>query len=395
MFPAYAESLEEFLVVKTFSLFLLILCTAFFACNEEVPTRVEEQVPRITLIQAPDQAYQTPAPPIGIHVRVEDDQGVGDIAGVRLIVNTNAGVQVASHEMRDDGQGGDILKEDGQYFLPINATLTSNQTGTFVLEATARDKSNNTSATQRDTLTILAGDENGLPSVISAEAPPQIVTDSVYTPQLLATVSDPEGVQTIQYVLLEIYPPAFNKPTHTDTLRDDGQSGDGASDDGVFGLQISPAVLGTKCGVFTFSFRAVDASGGASVAVLRYTRVGVINAPPQISDLSAPTTISRSATPNTYVLSIRAVDPNGTCDDGIARVFFNSFLPNGNAATGNPFAMRDDGKEGDSTANDGRYSLTIQINAQAATGTYRFEFQAQDRSGALSEKIIHLLNVTP
>lgn len=371
-----------------------MLCAVFIACNEEIPTRVEEQTPRIVLIQAPEQAYQTPAQPLGIHVRVEDDQGVADIAVVNLAVSTNAGAQVASHDLRDDGLAGDILKNDGQYYLAINAALTNNQTGTFILSATARDKSNNTSAAKKDTLIILAGVENSLPSIVSAQAPAQIVTDSVYTPQLLATASDPEGVQTIQYVLLEIYPPAFNTPAQTDTLRDDGQSGDGARGDGVFGLKINPTVLGKKCGVFTFAFRAVDNNGGASVAALRYARVGVINTPPQISDLSAPNTISRSATPNTYVLSLKAVDPNSDCEDGIARVFFNSFLPSGNPATGNPFAMRDDGKEGDSTANDGRYSLTIQITAQAATGNYRFEFQAQDRNGALSEKIIHTINVT-
>jgi hypothetical protein len=39
--------------------------------------------------------------------------------------------------------------------------------------------------------------------------------------------------------------------------------------------------------------------------------------------------------------------------------------------------------------------LTIQITPQSATGAYRFEFQAQDRSGTFSDKIVHTITETP
>ncbi|MEK7728438.1 MAG: choice-of-anchor X domain-containing protein [candidate division KSB1 bacterium] len=385
--------------MKTSLLFFLLLCAAFCACNEEIPTQVEEQAPRIALIQAPNQAYQTPAQPVGIHVRVEDDQGVSDIAGVILNVRKSDTTPVASHNLRDDGQSGDILENDGQYFLAINAALTNNQTGTFVLEFTAGDKSNNNSAVAKDTLTILGGVENRLPKINSVNAPRVVWTDSSYTPQFLANATDPDGVNTIKFIVLEIYPPAFPKPARIDTLRDDGKSGDGAANDGAFGLKTNPARFGSACGLFNLVFRAVDVTGGVSAAqlqTLRITRVRLTNNTiPVLSEPNVPATISRSATPNTHVLSIQASDADAICDDAITRVFFNSFLPSGAAATGNPFAMRDDGKEGDAVANDGRYSLTIQITPQAATGTYRFEFQAQDRNGGLSEKMIRTINVTP
>jgi len=89
---------------------------------------------------------------------------------------------------------------------------------------------------------------------------------------------------------------------------------------------------------------------------------------------------------------VQVSDPN--CIADLKRVFFNTFLPNGNPSSGNPFVMRDDGKEGDVVADDSRYSLTIQITAQNATGTYRFEFQAEDKKGALSNKITHNITVT-
>lgn len=382
---------------KTIRLFLL--CAALFACNEEIPTRVEEQAPRIAIIQAPAQAYQTPAQPIGIHVRVEDDQGVNDITGVVLNVRKSDTTPVASHTLRDDGQGGDILKSDGQYFIAINAALTNNQIGTFVLEFTASDNSRNNSSVAKDTLTILGGVENRLPNIVSATTPNLVWADSSYTPQFLARVSDPDGNTTVKFVVLEIYPPAFNKPSATDTLRDDGKSGDGAANDGTFGLKANPARFGNACGLFNIVLRAVDQTNGVSAAALqtlRITRVRLTNNTiPVLSEPSVPATISRTATPSTHLLSVKADDADAICDDAITRVFFNSFLPNGSAATGNPFNMRDDGKEGDAIANDGRYSLTIQITAQVATGTYRFEFQAQDRNGGLSEKLIRTINVTP
>ncbi len=378
---------------------LSLLCTAFFACTEENPMRVIEQDPRIVLIQAPAQAYQTPAQPLGIHVRVEDEQGAANIFGVNLVVLRNDATNLAAHTMLDDGLGGDILKGDGQYFFPITAALTANQTGVFFLEATARDQDGNTSQAKKDTITILGGVENRLPNIVSLNAPSVVWTDSSYTPQFLASASDPDGVNTIKFIVLEIYPPAFPKPTRTDTLRDDGKSGDGAANDGTFGLKANPSRFGSACGLFSIVFRAVDATGGVSAAALqtlRITRVRLANNTiPLLSEPNVPATISRSATPNTHLLSIKADDPDAICDDAITRVFFNSFLPNGAAATGNPFAMRDDGKEGDAIANDGRYSLTIQITAQATTGTYRFEFQAQDRNGGLSEKLIRTINVTP
>ena len=378
---------------------LLLFCAAFIACNEKLPTPVEEQAPRIALIQAPAQAYQTPAQPLGIHVRVEDEQGVADIATVRLNVRKSDATAVASHSLRDDGQNGDILGNDGQYFMAINAALTNNQTGTFVLEFTAGDKSGNNSDVAKDTLTILGGVENRLPNIVTLNAPQVVWTDSSYSPQFSARVTDPDGSNTVPFVVLEIYPPTFPKPSATDTLRDDGKSGDGAANDGTFGLKANPSRFGSACGLFNLVFRAIDATGGVSAAqlqTLRITRVRLANNTiPVLSEPSIPATISRSASPNTHLLSIKASDPDAICDDAITRVFFNSFLPNGSASSGNPFNMRDDGKEGDAVANDGRYSLTIQITAQVATGTYRFEFQAQDRNGGLSEKLIRTINVTP
>jgi hypothetical protein len=298
--------------------------------------------------------------------------------------------------MVDNGLNGDILAGDGQYFLPIDTALVHGQTGTFFLEAIARDRDNFESEARRDTLTILAGKENLPPQILSITIPDYVRPDSSYRPQLLARVSDPDGAGTVRVVRTEIYPPYFSRPAFTDSLLDDGLHGDGAAGDGLFGQTLLPSRLGNQCGPFSFVFRAIDVAGYAGPTEVKVITVVVSrsgNLPPQVAGLQAPATISRRATPNTYVLSVQASDPNRQCD-GVARVFFNTFLPNGNPSSGNPFLMRDDGKEGDAAAGDGRYSLTIQISPQNAIGNYRFEFQASDQRGAPSTRLIHTISVT-
>jgi hypothetical protein len=377
----------------------LFLGFVFYSCTEEITAPTIDATPQITLLQAPQVVYQFPAQPAGIHVRAVDAQGVSDLSGVTLAVKKMDGSAINIRQMVDSGQEGDILAGDGQYFTRIDTALLHGQIGTFVLEAVARDQSQNESAAARDTLQVLAGVENRLPNITSL-AIPQIVRVDTNAAQIFqATASDPDGVGTIRHILMEIYPSVSPQPTLVDTLRDDGLSGDGGDGDGVFGTLFFGPSLGSQCRYYSFVLRAVDNSGGigpAQVLTVRATRaVTSNNTPPRVSELSAPATISRSAVPNTYVLSLKAEDPDADCDDAVTRVFFNSFLPNGNPATGNPFAMRDDGQGGDAAAGDGRYSLTIQITPQNATGVYRFEFQAQDRGGALSDKIVHTITVTP
>ena len=56
--------------------------------------------------------------------------------------------------------------------------------------------------------------------------------------------------------------------------------------------------------------------------------------------------------------------------------------------------MYDDGTNGDITANDGIYSLVIILPPSGVTlGTYRLEFQAEDRGNKVSNPIIHYVVV--
>jgi hypothetical protein len=113
---------------------------------------------------------------------------------------------------------------------------------------------------------------------------------------------------------------------------------------------------------------------------------------PVISNLVAPDTVTLDPTQITPIpLTIKVADANGLND--ISIVFFNSYLPNGNPSSTNPFIMYDDGnlaQHGDAVANDGVYSLVVRLpNTGVALGTYRWEFQARDREGKTSSIITH------
>lgn len=366
----------------------------FSGCNDKIPTQVASQNPQIILIQAPAQAYQFPATRLAIHVRADDPQGTSTLAGVDLTLRKlNTATTVTKFAMRDDGSSGDILAGDGQYFWPVDTALVRSQTGNFVLEAIAKDQDGLASEAKLDTITILAGRENLAPRLLSFAIPKTITGDSAYAPVFRATASDIDGLASLRFVRVEFYPPSFPKPTLVDSLFDDGQNNDGAARDGVFARAIPTSKLCGE-GAFSIVLRAIDATNAESPALvdLMNVRRRGVNLPPIVSNLNAPTSISRNRTPNTYLLSLQVGDPN--CIADLRRVFFNTFLPNGNPSSGNPFVMRDDGREGDGVAGDSRYSLTIQITPQNAAGVYRFEFQAEDKKGALSNKITQNITVT-
>jgi hypothetical protein len=95
------------------------------------------------------------------------------------------------------------------------------------------------------------------------------------------------------------------------------------------------------------------------------------------------------------LLTLKVEDPDGQSD--VARVVFNSFKPDGSPSGGNPFSMFDDGLpvHGDEKAGDGTFSLAISLPAGTPPGTYRFEFQALDRSNEPSNIIVHRITITP
>jgi hypothetical protein len=117
---------------------------------------------------------------------------------------------------------------------------------------------------------------------------------------------------------------------------------------------------------------------------------------PVISNVNIPDTVALG---QTFVFNVTASDSNGLND--IELVYFQLYRPDSSIVddgTGNTFfEMHDDGNTtvwGDTTAGDGIYSFKNSFSPTAQLGSWRFEFQALDRSSILSNKIIKNVEVT-
>jgi len=178
-------------------------------------------------------------------------------------------------------------------------------------------------------------------------------------------------------------------------LLDDGQTPDQSKGDGLFSAKASFLIRRVQFGTYAVQVNAESEDGYRSNTI--YTPLAIFrgNRPPVISDLVAPDTVKLANQSQSLLLTVRANDSDGLSD--VARVLFNSYKPDGTASGGNPFLMYDDGlaAHGDESVGDGVFSLLISLPSNTQLGTYRFEFQAFDRSNEPSNVIILHLTVKP
>ena len=210
---------------------------------------------------------------------------------------------------------------------------------------------------------------------------------------------DENGGGTIQSVTCKIYSPG-NLLVGTFSMHDDGVAPDSTAGDGRYSCTVN--VTNIQClliGSYSIQYIAQNVAGLNSNQINSAVSVFITNnQPPILSALYSPDSILVPSTGiNIATLSIFAADSNGYCD--IKNVFFKSYRPDGTPNPNNPFTMYDDGNilvHGDSVAGDGRFSLTIQIPATQTTfGYFKFVYQAEDNSNALSLPVIDSINVIP
>jgi hypothetical protein len=143
-------------------------------------------------------------------------------------------------------------------------------------------------------------------------------------------------------------------------------------------------------GDYTIKFSVTGFDGiNKPVAVANFFfNNGQDNVPPVISNtVIDPDTVVVDTTV-VILTSVEVADLNGLSD--ILEVYFIVHKPDG-TSNNNKFQLFDDGNivNGDQIAGDGIYSRLIQVDETNQKGTYRFEFQAKDRLGALSNIINH------
>ncbi len=113
------------------------------------------------------------------------------------------------------------------------------------------------------------------------------------------------------------------------------------------------------------------------------------NSVPVIDTVYAADSITVSSSTIVSYIEVKVSDADGASD--ISQVFYNATKPNGD--TNGPFYLADDGVFPDATAGDRIYTTGMQIPPTVTKGTYRFDFQAKDKSGAVSAIKSHYITL--
>ena len=184
-------------------------------------------------------------------------------------------------------------------------------------------------------------------------------------------------------------------------LNDNGVTPDVRLGDSVYSARVAFSIPKVLVGKFYCNISAIDPQGAVSSTWMLPFTIGRFNRPPSLSNPVVPDSIVLANQRQQIKLKVTASDPDGNAD--ITKVYFNSYKPDGSPSSGNPFLLYDDGsasiifqpdiRSGDDVAGDGIYTLTVTIDPANALGVYRFEFQAMDRSNAVSNKIVRTLKV--
>lgn len=156
--------------------------------------------------------------------------------------------------------------------------------------------------------------------------------------------------------------------------------------DGIISLKIPRKIVGK----FYVSVVGYDRSRNRSNMLTTSFSIIRSGKPPLLTDLRAPDTVYLPGSGSKIInISVKATDEN----NDIKEVYFKSL---DSSDPNRKFFLYDSGNltlHGDSLANDGIYSILIELPYNITPKPYRFEFEAKDYTELLSNKILHTIIV--
>ena len=178
-------------------------------------------------------------------------------------------------------------------------------------------------------------------------------------------------------------------------LLDNGAAPDSNAGDGVFSVTIRFGVLKSATGRYRMQFSATTPDGLVSNVLELPVYMVRNNAPPVLSNLQAPDTVTVPVGGGTNILiSVKATDADGQSD--IKEVFFKSLDSSDPTFK---YLLLDDGggssgQSGDAVAGDSVYTIVISLfDSPTVRKTYRFAFQASDAFGDTSATLLHRMTI--
>ncbi len=376
--------------MKKYLISVSVLFIMITGCTVKDPVKtLDNEAPSLSDLKFIQYIYVFQDTLYPVSVKVRDQQGRDDIVDVSGYIQGLWASSETQYEFKDDGASGDIIPNDGIYYLNLRLDDFKAGAGTYLLTIEARDLADLVSETLTDTIFVMAGEP---PYILNVQ-----MSDSLSEADLSAVtfnmdIKDSEGLDDIDSVYINLYYPWQETSFHQLVLHAGSPLGDSLTiqDSYVFQEDLSNILkIPTE---YTFEFIAVDVNGLQSMGVQKSVSVNRPNDAPVLSDLVAPDQITLPSEGDVEILlTVKASDLQGDAD--IEMVWFDTVKPDGNPSSGNPFEMYDNGFEGDVTPGDGVYSLRIYLISSNDAGTYTFNFQARDRSGAVSNVISHELTV--
>jgi len=383
--------------MKKYLFYLFVLLLAFIiACEEESnPAKVGTN-PEIEEITMRDKWNSASAILNKIEVKVTDPQGFSDISGVLMEVRNSPDQVIFSDSLYDDGayfqtQDGDIIAGDGIYSNQFSSVqiLSGAGDGDYEFSFQAFDKDNHESAISEQS--ALFG-PNARPEIVNISAPDTLKSG---TPGQIIEMafSDGDGFEDVLRGYFETKNDS-NQVIDISELFNNGNfndHGDLFANDSIFSIKLDSSFAADKLGEYTFNFHAED-SFNEENNIIPVHQIFIENLLGRILSTSVPDSIEKPTTAGSTVpfeLNALITDPQGLAD--VDSVFFLSEKPDGTfSGNGYHFELFDDGDQGhngDDTANDGEYSLIIQIAESNDLGIYKFHFYMRDHVGQLSSVV--------
>jgi len=229
------------------------------------------------------------------------------------------------------------------------------------------------------------------PGADALDQRPPVLSAFSYTPQSIVLEQIPRDldndVEEVAFVLQSPLPGA--DPVATGLLGPQGQ--------GAYGTQVNVEIPTATVGAYTLLVYASDRSGLISNQVRGSVTFFATGSAPVIESVEAPATVTIPAAGETERFSVVATvtDPDGL--GNLLRVFVTN-------PGGTEFTMCDDGGQvacggfvssGDETADDGRYTVTFEIDDTTPNATFEFRVQAVDRAGLSSNVVTVAITFEP
>ncbi len=362
---------------------------------------LDNQSPQILSLDLPQSVAVDSTHDILISARVADLDGLATIRRVwfEFFPPQHATPSVQG-DLLDGGVDGDVTAGDGIFSALISSNLFTELTD-YIIRIQAEDASGNLSLASTP---IVRGRQlfSQAPEITALQVPRIVNANVTNEVTIRADVTDPEGLADIDSVLFRIVRISDGTETADSpvVMADDGNlatSGDSTAGDGRYSARL-PLQGGSGAPVeLLLDFKASDVFGATSLPAAGRL-VQAFDDVPYISNLVAPNSvIINPNAPTRLRITLDVRDPQNTPDGSdIVLVKFHSFLPSGLEADNSPTPLFDhgNGAEGDRVAGDGIYSVFINLPATGVTpGDFRFVFSAQDRAGAESNVIEHIMTV--